>query len=167
MNTQDTREKLIHAYEKMLERVHHLWGAGEGQHSLKQAILHARDKAEELQEITREDANKVADYVSRDLHEMGSYLHETGKELRDWFRFDVELIEDRLLEKLVSVADKTRIELASLQEHNREVSQWHTGEVTGPGTLICCQCGEPLHFKKTGHIPPCPKCHETAFKREV
>jgi len=124
----NTNEKLEQAYEKMVERVHHLWDSGEGQHSLKQAILHARDKAEELQEITREDANKVADYVSRDLHEMGSYLHETGEELRDWFRFDVGLIEDRMLEKLISVADKTRLELAALQEHNREASRWHTGE---------------------------------------
>ena len=167
MNTQETREKLEQAYEKMVERVHNLWDSGESQHSLKQAILHARDKAEELQEITREDANKIADYVSRDLHEMGSYLHDTGEELRDWFRFDVELIEDRMLEKLISVADKTRLELAALQEHNREASQWHTGEVTGPGTLICHQCGEQLHFKKTGHIPPCPKCHKTEFKRAV
>ena len=163
----NTNEKLEQAYEKMVERVHNLWDSGEGQHSLKQAILHARDKAEELQEITREDANKVADYVSRDLHEMGSYLHETGEELRDWFRFDVGLIGDRILEKLISVADKTRLELAALQEHNREASQWHTGEITGPGTLICRQCGEQLHFKKTGHIPPCPKCHKTEFKREV
>jgi len=166
MNTHTTREKLEHAYEKMVERIHHLWDSGEGKHSLNQAILHAREKAEELQEITREDANKIADYVRRDIHEMGGYLLETGQELKDWFRFDVELIEDRMVEKLISVADKTRLELAALQEYNREAAQWHTGEITGPGTLICRQCGERLHFKKTGHIPPCPKCHKTEFKRE-
>ncbi len=167
MNTHETREKLEHAYEKMVERVHHLWDSDGNQYSLRQAILHARDKAEELQEITREDANKVADYVNRDLHEMGRYLHETGQELHDWFRFDVKLIEDRMLEKLISVADKTRLELAALQEQNREASRWQTGEITGPGTLICLQCGEQLHFKKTGYIPPCPKCHKTKFKRAI
>ncbi|PCI18096.1 MAG: hypothetical protein COB62_07115, partial [Piscirickettsiaceae bacterium] len=34
-----------------------------------------------------------------------------------------------------------------------------------PGTLECIACKQTLNFKKTGHIPPCPKCHKTEFKR--
>ncbi|MES9926605.1 MAG: hypothetical protein ABW158_00685, partial [Candidatus Thiodiazotropha sp. 6PDIVS] len=44
-------------------------------------------------------------------------------------------------------------------------SLYHTGEVTGPGTLVCAQCGKEMHFKKTGHIPPCSGCKGTDFQR--
>ncbi|MCP4126955.1 MAG: zinc ribbon-containing protein, partial [Gammaproteobacteria bacterium] len=90
---------------------------------------------------------------------------ETGEEFRNWFSFDLELIENRLLEMFANVADRTRVELDALAERAREAAFYHTGEITGPGTLICTECGKALHFHKAGHIPPCSKCHATSFKR--
>jgi len=43
---------------------------------------------------------------------------------------------------------------------------YRTGEMTGPGTLVCDKCEEHLHFHKVGHIPPCPKCHAVNFHRK-
>ncbi|MDQ6955909.1 MAG: hypothetical protein Q9M21_01810, partial [Mariprofundaceae bacterium] len=31
--------------------------------------------------------------------------------------------------------------------------------------LTCKDCGHSMHFKKTGRIPPCPKCHKTDFMK--
>jgi NADH pyrophosphatase NudC (nudix superfamily) len=45
-------------------------------------------------------------------------------------------------------------------------NEYHTGEITGIGTLFCDNCGHSLHFSKTGHIPPCPHCSHTRFHRE-
>jgi hypothetical protein len=42
---------------------------------------------------------------------------------------------------------------------------YRTGEITGPGTLVCDNCEERLHFHKAGHIPPCPKCHGVIYHR--
>ena len=47
----------------------------------------------------------------------------------------------------------------------RHTIGYHTGEISGPGTLLCVACGTELHLHKTGRIPPCPKCHATQFKR--
>jgi len=63
------------------------------------------------------------------------------------------------------VADHTRLEWANLERQAREADLYHSGELTGPGTLTCCACSQTLNFKKTGHIPPCPKCHTTRFSR--
>lgn len=85
-------------------------------------------------------------------------------ELGDWFRFDVELVEDRLRDWFSTLTDTTRTTLDELAQ-NAEVAEWHTGEITGPGTLRCDQCKHDLHFHKVGHIPPCSNCHATKFHR--
>ncbi|MEE9491971.1 MAG: hypothetical protein V3W04_01145, partial [Gammaproteobacteria bacterium] len=43
---------------------------------------------------------------------------------------------------------------------------YHTGEVTGPGTLHCAECEEILTFHQPGKIPQCPKCHSTTYHRK-
>lgn len=62
-------------------------------------------------------------------------------------------------------AEKTATELMLLKLQ-AESAGYHTGELTGLGTLVCDQCGDKLHFQKPGHGPPCPKCSSTHFHRQ-
>lgn len=161
-------EVLAKAYETMHERV------AEKLHKVKQQtgpVLHgfideAKDKAVELDELTEHDAEKLALWLKRDLDDAISHIAETGDELKDWLGFETTLIESALLYMLLETADKTTVELLRLKENAERPYIYHTGEITGPGTLICDQCEEKLHFHKAGHIPPCPKCHQTIFHRE-
>jgi hypothetical protein len=168
-NNQDPLDRMVIAYEKMLERVDELLEQAEKTTipTLKKGLEHAREKAVELDELTREEAEKIASYVERDMHDAAGFLHKTGDEFRDWLRFDLELIENRLLDMFAKVADKTRLELGKFAEQARDASLYHTGEITGPGTLVCSECGKELHFHKTGHIPPCAGCRGTRFARMV
>jgi rubrerythrin len=158
---------LAAAYEKMLERVHQaLERAGQDTiPSLRRSVEQAREKAVELGELTREEAEKVAGYVERDMRDAATFLSESRQELADWLKFDLHLIESRLLEMFASVADRTRVELSALAEQARQAAFYRTGEVTGPGTLVCRWCGAAMHFHKAGHIPPCPTCHSVEFRR--
>ena len=164
----ETREKLIHAYDTMVKRVKDVWTEAE-EHALptlKENLDLAKEKASELGELTREEADKVADYVKRDVHEAAEVLSENGKQLKDWLKFDLEFAEIKLAEMFASVADTTRIELERLAQQAHQVGEWHTGEITSIGILRCKECGELLHFEQTGHIPPCPKCHGTVFTKK-
>ncbi|MCF6235074.1 MAG: zinc ribbon-containing protein [Gammaproteobacteria bacterium] len=165
-NTHNT-EKLVHAYNRMLERVKALIDQAEKETSpaVQKALQAAREKAVELGEVTQEEANKVSDYLKRDLDDAAHYLKQTESQLSEWFKFELELIEIKVLELFSSMADHTREELDKLSERARKQSEWRTGEVTGIGTLHCVDCGQEMHFHSTGHIPPCPKCHKTVFKR--
>lgn len=160
-------QKLIDAYNRMLNRVRAAFERGEDdtQPTLKHGIDAAREKASELGELSREEADSIAGYLRRDISDAAEYLAETGSELADWLRFDIAQVEDRMLEAFASVADQTTVELKRLEGQARLVGEWHTGEITGIGTLYCVDCGEELHFHATGHIPPCPKCRHTVFKR--
>ena len=132
--------------------------------ALHRAIDKAQIKTSKLEELTKEEAEKLSGYLKRDLVDAARYIKESGKDFKTWFGFDVGLIKDRLRELFTQAADQTTVELMELKE---QASEYHTGEITGPGTLCCNECGELLHFHKPGHIPPCPKCHSTVFKRET
>lgn len=163
-----TKEKLVQAYDGMLSHLKEVWHDTEEKAlpTLKEGLETAKQKASELGELSREEADKVGDYVKRDLQEAGEFLSENGKQLKEWLKFDLEYAEGRLAEMFAGLADTTRIELEKIAERARQVGEWHTGEVTSIGILRCKECGELLHFEKTGHIPPCPKCHGTVFKKE-
>jgi len=159
--------KLEQAYHTMMQRVQAaLQDAESGIDTVAEALKHAGEKAVELGELTGDEAEKVADWVRRDAHEAGDYLASTGRDMRDWLHMDMELIELKLLDLMTSVADQTKLELLNLEERAKHVGEYHSGEIAGPGTLECKECGELLHFAKAGHIPPCPKCRHTVFTRK-
>lgn len=167
-NQNDPIERLVDAYEKMLERVHDATGTAEKKTVpwLRESLGDAREKAVELQELSREEAEKISKYVERDLHDAAEYLADSGQEFRDWLSFDMSLIQDRFLDMFAGMADQTAVALRDIADRARDASSYHTGEITAPGTLECTECGELLHFEKTGHIPPCPKCQHTEFRRQ-
>ena len=156
-------EKLTAAYDRMLERTREgIDKAGKG---LQEAVDTAMERATELGELTREEAELVSIYLMRDLEDAAEFVGKSGNELRDWLRFDLEVVEDALLQIFSQMVDHTRVALDDLERRANEVGEWHTGEITGIGTLQCKSCGELMHFHNTGHIPPCPKCHGSKFRR--
>lgn len=165
----DPVDRMVAAYESMLERVHEAADTAEKKTVpwLREALANARDKAVELEELTREEADRVSRYVERDLHDAAGFLADTGQELRDWLSFDWQLMQDRMLDMFAGMADQTSQTLRDLADQAREASLYHSGEVTAPGVLKCTECGEELAFDKTGRIPECPKCGAMRFQRKV
>lgn len=164
--------RLVRAYDQMMERVKvHLEELEHAERAafprLSASIEHAAEKAIELGELTREEALLIGGYLKRDLQDAGHYLTVTGRDLHDWMRFDLQLIEDRLLDIFQSGVDQSRIELSAFEAalSETEVERYYAGEVTGPGTLQCEGCNE----KRIAHAPAlirsCPSCGGTSFIR--
>ena len=165
----DPIDRLVGAYETMLERVGEAMDVA-GQKTvpaLRHALERARETAVELGELTREEAERVAGYLERDVRDAAHYLADTGEELRTWLRFDLRLLEERLFDLFAQVADHTGLQLRQWAEAAREATLYHSGEVTGHGSLACVACGHELHFSRPGEIPPCPQCGGTQFRRPV
>ena len=164
----DLVELMGHAYEHLLEtameevdKLEHKTGP-----ALHRLIDKAREKLSELGEFSEEELDKVSEYLKRDLRDAAEYIADTGEDIATWLGFDMKLIGDRLLELFSKAADQTTVELNMLREQ-AELAGYHTGEITGPGTLVCDNCGEELHFHKPSRIPPCPKCKGTSFHRKL
>lgn len=171
MDTKETQDKLLKSYHSMIERVKDLWHTTEEKAipTLSENIETAAEKASELGELTKEEAKKIGNYIQRDLEQAGEYLSEyvasNGPQLENWIKDELQFAEMEFADMFANLADKTRLELDALAERARQVGVWRTGEITNVGVLYCQNCDEVLHFKKPGHIPPCPKCKGTEFKK--
>ena len=158
---------LSSAYETMYE---HVAGALDKAKSKSGALINelvdeAEEKIRDLQDITEEDAKKLASWLKRDLDDAINFVAETEYALTDWLGFETALIKSSFINALLETADPTTLALLRMKENAHEPYVYRTGEITGFGTLICDECGEKLHFHEAGKIPPCPKCHETSFHR--
>jgi rubrerythrin len=135
-------------------------------HTLGEALEISTEKASKTSDLSKEDLNKVSGFVKRDVESAAHDLsaEQDEESLAEWFKFDIELIENFALDAFLSVADKTRIQLAELEERAK-VHKYQSGEITLPGTFICDNCGKEIAFKTTSEIPVCPACHATTFVR--
>jgi len=171
-NKQDNTS-LVEAYNQMMARVQDSINNAESHAmpTLQKAIEQARDQAIHLGEVSVEEAEEIGNYIKRDINDAAEYLMETSHEFSEWLMLDLDIIEQKVLELFLSVADKTRLELEQFSNvscavsENREISQYNSGEITGPGSLLCTQCQQLIQFSTTDTIPVCIKCGGTHFKR--
>jgi rubrerythrin len=57
------------------------------------------------------------------------------------------------------------VELAIIEQQAKNYHPYHSGEITGPGTFMCEECGKEIAFKSTSQIPDCPNCKAKSFVR--
>ncbi len=164
--TDHTTDRLVDAYDEMLKRTRDgIEQAQEATPKLRHMLEQVRDNMVELGELSREEAAKIADYVERDVEDAAHWLVDTGEDLRDWWRFDLALIEQRMLDAFTSVADQTSLQLRQWAERAHQASLYQAGQITGPGTLVCDKCGAETHFTRSGRIPACAECGNLTFRR--
>jgi site-specific recombinase XerD len=158
------KNKFIAAYNEFMKHLHETMD--ETIHSLADALEISKEKTRKSTDLTKDEIDQVSDYVKRDIEHAAHGLSETKdtESLSEWFKFDIELVENFALDAFLSLADKTRLELAKL-EQLAELNTYHTGDITGPGTFVCDQCDKQIAFKSTSEIPECPACHGKTFVR--
>lgn len=167
MSEEDKDKRELHGYEKMLDRLREFMDRAEKQTGsrLRKALDEAKERAIELGELTRDEAEKIAEYVRRDVEDAADYTTRSDEDLSGWLRMDLQMVENWIWDRFASVADQTRLDWYELQHSLAERELYHTGEIAAPGVLTCDGCANELHFNTAGHIPPCPKCNSTRYRR--
>ena len=135
---------------------------------LQQKIEEAVELELTAEEMTRDEMDLLSAYLKRDLKKLGYYAHETGEGVAAWLNFDLNILETKVAQQLLDLADRTRIGIAELDQrltHGEE--QYSAGEVAAAGTFSCIICGDQLILTKTSRLEPCKKCGSEAFIRSV
>jgi len=164
----ENKPSLVEAYNQMMTRVRDSIDNAEAHTmpTLQKAIEQAKDQAIHLGEVSLEEAEEIGNYIKRDINDAAEYLMETSHEFSEWLMLDINIIEQKVLELFLSVADNTRIELEQLSHAACNIpSEYKSGEVTGPGSLVCSNCDQLVQFSTTDTIPECSKCGGQIFKR--
>jgi Zinc-ribbon containing domain len=158
------KNKLVTAYTDLME---HLYITMDNTlHSMADALEIAKDNLNKAGSLTLEEVDVISDALKRDIESAAHGLpdHKDQNKLSEWFKFDIELIENFALDAFLSLADKTRIELAKLGEKATR-HKYHCGEITLPGTFVCDSCTKEIAFKEPSQIPECPNCQGEIFTR--
>ena len=155
--------KFVKAYNDLMEHLYEIMD--DSLHTVDEAIEIAKEKA--IDGLSKEDFDLVANFLKRDIEHAANTTTAASDNdsLSEWFKFDIDLIENFALDDFFSLADKTRIELAKLEYEANKYHPYHSGDITGPGTFICDQCGKQIAFKTTSEIPECPECDSKTFSR--
>lgn len=165
LNKQSAK-RLVKTYNQMMTSIRETFEVTDtSDTSLQRALNEAKEQAVHLGEVTMEEAEEISDYIKRDINDAAEYMMEASAEFSDWLLLDIEIIERKVVDMFLSVADRTRIELEQFNQQSKALSIYNSDEITGPGTLICTQCDTPVPFVTTAQIPTCKKCGNTTFKR--
>ncbi|MCK4507702.1 MAG: hypothetical protein KAU27_04125 [Desulfuromonadales bacterium] len=161
MNDQnDKREEQeeVGLYEKLASRTADL--LEEGKKTFDEALKKAKEELSSAGDFSREQADKLGEYVRRDLKENADKAKDAVIKAVEPQRVAVG-VQSAFTRILTSAAET----LTELAEKSEKALEFKTGEITSPGTLTCKECDAEMHMTKTTRIPPCPKCHKTVFRK--
>jgi len=173
MNKQDENPKTspskqVHLYNRVLARLETTLDTAEqkSRDFLKSKIDEAVELEQAAEDMTRDELDLLKAYLIRDLQQLGHYAHETGEGIAAWLNFDLNYLEDTVVERLKGLADKTRLDYERLREHlDHGPDQYMAGEITAGGTFECLACSKIQQLKKTGLLAPCEDCKGELFSR--
>ncbi|VAW56640.1 hypothetical protein MNBD_GAMMA07-2489 [hydrothermal vent metagenome] len=111
---------VVDAYNQMVSRVKYSLENAEAQAipSLQKAMQQAVNEAVHLGEISIVDAEEISNYIKHDINDSIEYLVEYSRDFSGWLLLDIDIIEQKVMELFLSVADQTRIELDQLARTN-------------------------------------------------
>lgn len=110
--------------------------------TLQQVLEAAGARAVDMGEVTREEAEQLSHSIRHDLHDAARHMLEQERDFTDWLRLDALLIEKRLLQRVAQLVDVARQEARHAGKEPRHPLDWHSGEITGIGSLECRDCGQ-------------------------
>lgn len=121
---------------------------------------------QEAERLTAEEASLLKAYVKRDLASLLHFIRETGQGVKEWLRFDLDVLETGLKRSLLAIADKTQVGQQQLEHqlHHQE-GAYVAGEVALPGMLRCTECGKMVCLVDVARVDPCHRCEGLYFRR--
>ncbi|MFZ1545798.1 MAG: hypothetical protein WAT12_01665 [Candidatus Nitrotoga sp.] len=163
-NDQD-KSRLSEQYDKLASKFNEIYLAGKerGRESMSVALDKANEHLTSLGEFSSEHGEELKQYLARDLDQTISDAQKFGEEAKE--RFHPARLGAGALSSLATVLELTGNALRSLSSKTKETLTYKTGEITSAGTLTCQACEQKVQLKKSGHVPPCPKCHGTLFHK--
>jgi Zn finger protein HypA/HybF involved in hydrogenase expression len=164
-NKDQGKDGLAQQYDLLASKFNEIYLAGKerGREAMAIALEKAHEQLTALGEFSADQGEELKRYLARDLDQTISDAQQLGEEAKE--RFHPARLGAGALSSLATMLELTGNALRSLGEKTKKTLTYKTGEMTSAGTLTCQACGQKVQLKKTGHVPPCPKCNGTLFNK--
>lgn len=155
------------AYEKLRRLVTERLGdirEGFTAASLRDALERARTGLRDAGEYTAETVDKVAATLEKEtadvIHRLGPKWGSLTEKTAGLF----EVWRDRSATFLAHAAGAAG---EWLREAGARLERpgYRAGEMTSAGAFECVACGQIVTLETPAHLPPCPRCRKTEFRR--
>jgi len=163
--TDEIKARLGAQYDRYAEKFSELYQAGQEktQEAMDKALEAAREQLAAAGELSAEQGAQFKEYLKRDLEQTAVDMRQLGEEAK--VRLDPGRLGAGAMSTMAGLLQAAGKGLDFLSKKTEQALVFKTGEVTGAGTLTCMQCGKQLQMKKSAHIPPCPACPGTQFRK--
>lgn len=163
--TEEAQTPAVLLYDRFTERTRELFDAGQEKtkEAMEKAMETAREQLHAAGEFSAEQGEVFKKFMRRDLDQTAEDIATLGQEAREHLhpaRLGAGALSS--IAKLLEAAGAT---LQNLSHKAEDALHYKTGEITTAGTLTCIRCGQQLHLKRTAHVPPCPSCNGTQFRK--
>ncbi|MBU0730953.1 MAG: zinc ribbon-containing protein [Proteobacteria bacterium] len=164
-NAENIKEQIAAKYDKFVDKFQEIFTQSKEKtkESMEKAMDVAREQLTKAGEFDLEQGKEFKDSLVRDLKETSYQIKLLGEDAKDYL--DPARIGAGALATLSTLLHKAGSALDFLVEKTDKALTYKTGEVTSLGTFTCLKCEKKIHLKKTGHLPPCPGCSNTKFKK--
>ncbi len=157
-----SEEEEANQYDQLAARFKELFEAGAEKTNefAKIAMEKAREQLTAAGAFSEEQGKRLKVFLERDFAHMASSFGDEAAEKLNPSRLGVGAMAS--LASMLRAAGEV---LSSVAEKADQALSCRSGEITSAGTLTCIACGHEIHLKKTGRVPPCPKCHATEYRK--
>ena len=165
---------LISAYNRMMADMRAAFEQSEPDYMPMQAALNqAKHLAVDSGDVTAEEAHEIGEYIKRDINDAAEFMMESSAEFYDWLQLDIEMIERKVMEMFLAVAEHTRQQLVRFRQLQtqpettvaEQITIYRSGEITAPGKLVCEHCGRSRPLFRSDEIKDCEQCGHDRFIR--
>jgi hypothetical protein len=119
-------------------------------------------------EMSADEMALLKAYLLRDLKQFSIGIQRVGGALADWLELDFAVLEKGVVERLMRVADRTRIEQELLREQlSHDEVHYAAGEMALPGQFVCTQCGSKQTLSESQQLQSCRHCSAVLFERAI
>lgn len=164
-----TGKHLISAYNQMMQEMRDAFKHSEASDMcLQKALELATHQVVHVGDVTAAEADEIGKYIKQDINDAAEYMMDSSAQFYDWLMLDIEVIEGKVMQLFLLVAEQTRVELEQLvleqptihgQPAKTQTAIVNSDEISSSEFLICKSCGKTSAFLYNSTIDSCEHCN--------
>ena len=165
MDKNAVKQQLQQKYDKLAAKFQELYAAGKvhGREAVDAAMESAAEHLKVIGALGSAEAQELKGFLKRDFETTVAEMQRLGETAKK--KLNASRIGSGARDSVSRVVHSAGEALHLLVGKTEASSIYQTGELTSAGTLTCTNCGATVELATTDHVPPCPTCGGTVFKK--